>query len=248
MTVVNLGKAQQNDVYEGEVILFKQPSEECCLFVGGLAPDVTTEELYESFSKYGLINSCQIIADTDVNLFYAFVRYYSVYDAREAKRNLNRYKFRGVACKIEFKRRRALPASAEYTDLPIQCCIELLSHFIGFDQYSTTILSLTQLSFEQTPEGLYRCEYRAVVRLTFKKDGRKVDGIGSAQKDGWNKGEVLDFCKKIAVTEARKSAFSLLAIVRLPDGKTTLHFIQNGLDDWRERHVSAPEVVMPDDA
>jgi len=68
MTVVNVGKTGVDQKgYDGEVILFKQPTDECCLFVGGLTPDITTEELYEPFSKYGLISSCQIIADTDAN-------------------------------------------------------------------------------------------------------------------------------------------------------------------------------------
>jgi len=127
-----------------------------------------------------------------------------------------------------------------------------MNYYIGFENYSTSLIALQQVVLERIPSGLYKAEYRAVVRLTFKLDGKFVDGVGSSTHEAADRGEVIWYCKKNAVTDARKAAFSLLAIVLLihqqqdtnnADNfnqpaqpsfrfKATLHFLDRELADW----------------
>jgi hypothetical protein len=132
------------------------------------------------------------------------------------------------------RKQQKAPLDSQYLnhDLPLNKSVELLNYYIGFENYCTSLLELQQTLMEQTPQGMYRMEFRAVVRFTYKPSGQSLDGIGTAQREGYNKAEVLEMCKKTAVSEARKSAYSLLAIVRLNSGKISLHFIENGIRDW----------------
>jgi recombination DNA repair RAD52 pathway protein len=85
--------------------------------------------------------------------------------------------------------------------------------------------------------SLYKCIYLCKVRITLK-DGRMLEVTGKATGGSRDRGTVIEFAKKNAVTDARKSAFQRMAIIVLGDEKVAVHFLDASLDEWEDEQPS----------
>lgn len=230
-------KAQRTISSQGEVILFKTPLDDSCLYVNRLHRDTTDDELRETFSRYGLLHDLRLYeTDSEDRPYnYAFVRYYSVWSAIKALHYLERIKFHGVTCKVIMKKRN-LQNERKQLPLTIQRCIDVANYYIGFDGWSSSIVTLApaeELSFD-APTKMYKCVFKCVVRYSFKSYDRVLEAIGFGMHEGLQRGETIEYAKKKAVTEAYKNAFQSMAIILLRTGKVALHFLDTSVDQWTD--------------
>ncbi|KAM9301525.1 RNA-binding protein 4B-like [Gastrophryne carolinensis] len=81
------------------------------LYVGGLLPGCTNDELREKFEEYGSVLECDVIRD------YAFVHMEKAEEALEAIKNLNGYDFKGKRMYVQLStsRQRINPGMGERT-------------------------------------------------------------------------------------------------------------------------------------
>jgi recombination DNA repair RAD52 pathway protein len=56
----------------------------------------------------------------------------------------------------------------EEVDLPAAKSIALVNHYLGFDGWSSEIVTLRVDAIEMTPAGVWTCACSAIVRLQFK--------------------------------------------------------------------------------
>jgi len=105
----------------------------------------------------------------------------------------------------------------------------LANHFLGFNQWSTSILGLNQeeFSYDEATQS-FRCQYVCKVKLILR-DGRSTEVIGRATAAGKEKHTVVEFAKKNSLTDARKKAFQNLVIIRLKS-KIAVHFLTDPID------------------
>jgi len=94
---------------------------------------------------------------------------------------------------------------------------------MGFDGWSSHLITLALAEPLTTTEtGLLRGVYKCVVRLSFRKDDRMLTAIGFGVEEAKQRGQVIEFAKKKAVTEAYKNAFASMALVILRNGKVAV--------------------------
>lgn len=96
---------------------------------------------------------------------------------------------------------------------------------MGFDGWSSHLITLTPAEPITTnpATGLLRGVHKCVVRLSFKKDERVLTAIGFGVEEARQRGQVIEFSKKKAVTEAYKNAFASLALIHLRSGKVAMY-------------------------
>jgi RNA recognition motif-containing protein len=161
---------------------------------------------------------------------FAFVKYYSKKSAVEAQQKMDKFPFHGKPCKLRFS--SSSKARTRDMALDINRSIELLNYYVGFNEWSSSILALNQelLEFDESTMH-FRCTYACNTSISLR-DGRSIEGIGQATSGGNDRSTVIEFAKKNAVTDSRKNAFSLIALVLLGEGKTAVHFLSDGLQQW----------------
>ena len=129
-------------------------------------------------------------------------------------------------------------------ELPAAKAIELMNHFLGFNGWTSEILSLGAVG-EGTAIGF---EARVVVRVA----SSDVESMASAVGDcgtcmaGAAGAEVGARRKKTAVTNAVKAALARLAIIAFPSGKVAVRAIEMPADAALSRaraSVAAPPVA-----
>jgi RNA recognition motif-containing protein len=210
---------------EVEVIFFKSPEEKSVLFVEHLTPKLSKNEVEDLFSQFGLLYDVSLFQfeGSSADTKHAFVKYYSRNDALNALKNVPRHLFR----KINFSKSKKTRKSSI---LDIGKSVELANHFIGFNQWSTSILSLTQeeMSFDEATQ-LFHVRYSCKVKLVLR-DGRSTEGVGAATGGSRNKDVAMEFAKKNALTDARKKVFQNLVIVKMKN-KVLIHFLTDPIPD-----------------
>lgn len=72
------------------------------LFVGNLEADVTERELRDLFSPYGRIECVDIKVQRSINTAYAFVKFFTIIDAMNAKNDMHGRKYGNIKLKIGF--------------------------------------------------------------------------------------------------------------------------------------------------
>jgi RNA recognition motif-containing protein len=208
------------------------PSEESTLFVANIPSEIEEEELEEIFGKYGILHEVHSFEVDNPTIptppsKCAFVRYYSVVSAKKALKATHGQILNKKKLKVIFAKKRKLEDSAtrDY-DLPFHKCIELVNYYLGFHTWSSSIVSMEKIQYEQRKEDrLFSCTYRCTVRLTLREDNRSVEGIGEGTAIDSDKGEVVDKAKKTALTNARRNAFARTVLIVLDNGKVAVHFL-----------------------
>lgn len=77
------------------------------------------------------------------------------------------------------------------------------------------------MQFDQSTD-LFTCAYECSIRFSFRDD-RIVEAKGQATRASKDKSNAVEFAKKNAVSDAKKKAFQLLALVLLPNGKVAVY-------------------------
>lgn len=96
-------EALQGTVLRGSAlkIEFAKPAKQCkSLWVGGIGPSVTKEELEEQFLRFGKMQEFKFLRDRNT----AFVDYLRIEDATEALKNLNGKRIGGDQIRVDYLR------------------------------------------------------------------------------------------------------------------------------------------------
>jgi RNA recognition motif-containing protein len=244
-----------------EVILFRIPRDDSNLIVFNLPLHTTEDELIKLFSSSGLIDSImmrekELSADSyaaalnnNQQLLYAFIKYYSQYEAIVAKKLYNNYNYKGNKLKVQFVQRNKgnCPNEANSAHSSTQLdnsralsfnrCVSVANYFLGYNAWSCRINEILAYDHEihhnlscshdhasselHSAENNYQYSYVATVQLIIKGN---VDITSSAVYHGVDNN--LSHIKKCAVTLAYKSLFHNLAIIRLKEGQSYVRAIE----------------------
>jgi len=127
------------------------------------------------------------------------VKYYAILHAKQAQRALRGVEIRGKRIKVVFLKKRTNEYSNRDYDLSIDKCFDLANGFIGYNKWTSNIVSLERLEMTEN-EGKYNARFQCIIRHTLRDIGQFVDGTGEGMHIDDTVGAALDYSKKKAVT------------------------------------------------
>jgi hypothetical protein len=237
----------------------------------GNPPANSDAELKALFSTYGLVYSAKLvpaatatdstqapITDTQKESAraYGFVTFFAVSAAQLAYKLVRKdMKRDGSSMYVQFSRKRKREGPEEGVErdkipLSIHASLELANHYIGFDNWSSSIEGPIERiqpaecakEVEELARKLYEerkthsklpsidkavvVAYKAKVVHKFE-GGRSVTAEGHGMAIGATLVEAIPMAKKIAVTHARKAAFCRTVIV-IMNNKVGVRILANG--------------------
>lgn len=232
--------ASTHSIHAVEVIKFEIPQDSCKIFVGNLSQMVVEDDLTSLFRPFGLLYQIRLFKtalneqsldgdssdgcvgnNTSAN-GYAIVTMFSA-QAAIASLELDGTLLHGRRLKVNKLRRKpvesALPTESK-ANILLQAskCIDLMNYYFCM-RWTSSIISMDCLGMQQESDqpaqvrGSFRCQIRLVIDKS-----TEIFGVGNGECVG-ELYEVVQKGKKTALSNARKDAFSRLAIVCLPSGK-----------------------------
>ncbi|NXY78544.1 RDM1 protein, partial [Glareola pratincola] len=224
-----------------EVVEFRVPAgSHQTLLVWGLEPELGLEcSLFSAFSKFGPLYSVRAHRNAAVAGpgYYAIVKFYSAGDARRAQRACNGQRlFQKSPLKVcvctkqkEFQQRVLALNSNK--------CQELANHYLGFNGWSSRIITLQNVSGfdgenEELGETLQKrsVKYLCAVEVTVPHHRVRTRGVALGEADVENSGDPLEFvtasrrAQKVAVGKALSCAFQKILLVVLENGKVAVEY------------------------
>lgn len=203
------------------------------LVVQNISPLTSYEKLALCFSEFGLVST--IVLRCEDGAQWATVQYFSRAECEAGKlccdgRLLDNRRLR-VYLLPPMEAGRSNPHDAPV--LRTSGAIEMMNHFIGFNQWSHSITQLENLHAtdqveafvaETTKRGAKMA--RAIARVRVVCPGEVTverEALGSSSSDAVC--EARSYAQKAAVTNALHAALACLAIVRWPSGKAVVRVL-----------------------
>ncbi|XP_060095103.1 RAD52 motif-containing protein 1 [Heteronotia binoei] len=208
------------------------------LLVLGLETNATEHALYLAFSAFGPLYSVRLHRNAAVAGpgYYALVKYYSTRDASRAQLACNRQPlFQKSALKVCLCTRQR-PFPQQNLALNSHKCQELANHYLGFNSWSSRIVTLQDISgFEENEEedsrallASQRCKYLCIQELTIPQHSICARGVGVAETPVDPSQGFLTATRsaqKLAAQKALSDAFQKIVLVVLENGKVAVEFI-----------------------
>jgi RNA recognition motif-containing protein len=229
-----------------EIITFKTPTELSTLYVSNIPNDASNEALLGVFAPFGLLHEIYLFEHENSSHMSGYVRYYSVRTAKEAQRATHNMELLGRKLTVNFCKKRPSSDEQRQFDLPVSRAVQLANFYIGFNKWTSSIISMERLEFGKREDYLlFFCSYKCIVKFTLREDGRFVYGVGEGSAESADRGDVVDIAKKSALTKARKDAFSKTLIIVLASGKVIVHFSGTRLpfEEWDENTNTTPTTL-----
>ncbi|XP_077773607.1 RAD52 motif-containing protein 1-like isoform X4 [Podarcis muralis] len=223
-----------------EIVEFRVPDGNGrTLLVLGLETDASEHALYLTFSAFGPLYSVRVHQNAPVAGpgYYALVKFYSARDASKAQCACNqRPLFQKSPLKVCLCTRQR-PFSQQGLGLSSYRCRELANHFLGFNSWSSRIITLQNISgFEdeendveevRTSPRSRNAKYLCIQELTFPRYGIRTRGIGLAELNVDPSQEFLlaaNNIQKLAVHRALSDAFQKILLIVLENGKVAVEY------------------------
>ncbi|NXP46870.1 RDM1 protein, partial [Heliornis fulica] len=222
-----------------EVVEFRVPAGSAqTLLVWGLEPESGLEHsLFLAFSKFGPLYSVRVHRNAAVAGpgYYAVIKFYSAGDAGRAQRACNGQRlFQKSPLKVcVCTRQKGFHQQA--LALNSNKCQELANHYLGFNGWSSRIITLQNLSgFDSENEELGKAvqkrsvKYLCAVEVTVPNHGVCTRGVALGEADIENSEDPLEFVtasrrvQKLAVGKALANAFQKILLVVLENGKVAV--------------------------
>ncbi|XP_063071262.1 RAD52 motif-containing protein 1 [Engraulis encrasicolus] len=251
---------------EVDIIEFRIPTENNkTLFVWDILPEYSEAHIYEAvwniFSAFGALYLVKVSPNATLAQpgFYAMVKFYSAAHASKAQRATDRTcLFQRSPVKVRLSTKVNPSFGINPRPLSHARCQELANHYLGFNGWSTHILTMKDFSSCSAPGGagldallrgqseatgsqeLY-LKYGCVVELTLPQHGASCRGIGVTEEplDGDDRPEVVLLkrgkLQKWARDKAVVNAFERVMLIVLGNGKVAVEC------------RSDPDEVFPDD-
>ncbi|NXD87677.1 RDM1 protein, partial [Halcyon senegalensis] len=224
-----------------EVVEFRVPTGSArTLLVWGLEPEPGLEHsLFSAFSKFGLLYSVRAHRNAAVAGpgYYAIIKFYSAGDAGRAQRTCNGQRlFQNSPVKVcvctkqkEFQQQVLALNSTK--------CQELANHYLGFNGWSSRIITLQNVSgFDGENDELGKTfrkrsvKYLCALEVMLPQHGVHTRGVALGEADVEDVEDPLEFVtatkrvQKLAVGKALSSAFQKILLVVLENGKVAVEY------------------------
>ncbi|XP_033121623.1 RAD52 motif-containing protein 1-like [Anneissia japonica] len=218
---------------EAELIEFKRPLERTkTLYITGISNKFTESEcvahLKSLLDKHGLIydilvfrpkqNEAGTSAATGISNSYAFVKFYSTKAVAQAKAAIHlKHMLDGQFLKADYPKGSKILDTKK--DLFIEKCYELANYYLGFNGWSSQIISLSEYTeADEKDVASYVCN----ARILFRFHDVSSDGVGLGQvafSSSESKMTAIKKAKRVACNRAYENAFSKCSLVVLNNGK-----------------------------
>ncbi|NXM76112.1 RDM1 protein, partial [Serilophus lunatus] len=224
-----------------EVLEFRVPAGSArTLLVWGLEPQPDLERsLFSAFSRFGLLYSVRAHSNAAVAGpgYYGVIKFYSAGDASRAQRACNGQRLfqksplKVCVCTKQRMFQQQAPA------LSSNKCQELANHYLGFNGWSSRIITLQNVSgFDgENEEGGEASQKRSLqflcaLEVTLPNHGIRSRGVALGEAGTGNGQDPLEFltatrrAQKLAVGKALSGAFQKILLVVLENGKVAVEY------------------------
>ncbi|XP_062846929.1 RAD52 motif-containing protein 1 [Trichomycterus rosablanca] len=241
---------------EADIIEFRVPTENNkTIFIWDIQPSFSEAFIYESlwsvYSSFGALYLLKVCPNAAVASpgFYALVKFYSAVQASKAQRTTDKQTlFQDVPLKVRLSTKQNPTFLSGSPSLSHSKCLELANHYLGYNGWSTHIITLKDISkcadagwSPDTDDEGELIKYGCFVELTLPQHGVTCRGIGVAEEVVdqekaleerlWKRGQLMKWAKDKAVV----AAFEKVLILVLGNGKVA---VECRFD---------PEEVLPDE-
>ncbi|NXX17001.1 RDM1 protein, partial [Podargus strigoides] len=222
-----------------EVVEFRVPAGSAqTLLVWGLEPQPGLEHsLFSAFSKFGPLYSVRAHRNAAVAGpgYYAIIKFYSAGDASRAQHTCNGQRlFQKSPLKVCVCTKQK-GVQQQVLALNSNKCQELANHYLGFNGWSSRIITLQNVSgFENEDLGKTlqkrSVKYLCAVEVTMPHHGVRSRGVALGEADVENSEDPLEFVtasrrvQKLAVGKALSSAFQKILLIVLENGKVAVEY------------------------
>ncbi|NXN26093.1 RDM1 protein, partial [Nycticryphes semicollaris] len=224
-----------------EVVEFRVPAgSDKTLLVWGLESEPCLEHsLFSAFSRFGPLYSVRAHRNAAVAGpgYYAVIKFYSAGDASRAQRTCNGQKlFQKSPLKVCVCTKEK-GFQQQVLALNSNKCQELANHYLGFNGWSSRIITLQNVSGfdgenEELDETLQKrsMKYLCALEVTLPNHGVRTRGVALGEADIENSEDPLEFitasrrAQKLAVGKALSSAFQKILLVVLENGKVAVEY------------------------
>ncbi|NXK48905.1 RDM1 protein, partial [Chauna torquata] len=195
--------------------------------------------LFSVFSKFGLLYSVRAHRNAAVAGpgYYAIIKFYSAGDAGRAQHACNGQRlFQKSPLKVCVCTKQK-GFQQQVLALNSNRCQELANHYLGFNGWSSRIITLQNVSgFDDENGEVGRklqkrsVKYLCAVEVTLPNHGVCTRGVGLGEADVENSEDPLDFVtatrrvQKLAAGKALSSAFQKILLVVLENGKVAVEY------------------------
>ncbi|XP_026882540.2 RAD52 motif-containing protein 1 isoform X2 [Electrophorus electricus] len=193
---------------EVDIIEFKVPTENNkTIFIWDIQPSLSEAFIYErvwrAYSAFGALYLVKVCPAVRARGFYALVKFYSSAQASKAQRATDKQcLFQTVPLKVHLSTKQNPAFLFGTKALSHAKCLDLANHYLGYNGWSTRIVTLKELSDYTAVSGNSDAQaqgkllkFGCVVELTIPQHGVTCRGVGVAE-------EVIDLEKgngKVAV-------------------------------------------------
>ncbi|NXU48340.1 RDM1 protein, partial [Turnix velox] len=224
-----------------EVLQFRVPAgSRYTLLVWGLEEEAGLEHsLFSAFSKFGPLYSLKTHRNAAVAGpgCYAVVKFYSAGDARRAQLACNGQKlFQKSPLKVCLCTKQK-GFQQQVLALSSNKCQELANHYLGFNGWSSRIITLQNMSgFDGENEDLGETsqkpsvKYLCAVEVTLPHHGLRSRGVALSEVDVESSEDPLQFvtatrrAQKLAAGKALSCAFQKILLIVLENGKVAVEY------------------------
>ncbi|NXI53759.1 RDM1 protein, partial [Chloroceryle aenea] len=200
--------------------------------------------LFSAFSRFGPLYSVRAHRNAAVAGpgCYAIVKFYSAGDAGRAQRVCNGQRlFQKSPVKVGEQNGQSLSNQssllARVLALNSTKCQELANHYLGFNGWSSRIITLQNVSgFDEENEELGKTfqkrsvKYLCALEVMLPQHGVRARGVALGEADVENAEDPLEFVmatrrvQKLAVGKALSNAFQKILLVVLENGKVAVEY------------------------
>ncbi|XP_019627112.1 PREDICTED: RAD52 motif-containing protein 1-like [Branchiostoma belcheri] len=258
-----MGPEKQQHVPSLELVEFVRPyTSDKILYVSKISSQLSEGEVYfrlcKAFEPYGLINDVHVVKPSvrlqtategqqeERSYYYAFVKFYLARDAAKARAGLNGKYLIGrqpilVQHATKMKKREPSP-------LPFSKCLDLANHFLGFDGWSSHVVSFGQdpESPQHDPNSL---RYICVMKIEIRGWDLSCGGVGLGEKtiDPTRPEErvsLIGAAMKTAVNRALQNAFQKVILIVMDNKKVAVE-INNTVPDGIPNSTEGEAHMVP---
>ncbi|KAM8824303.1 RAD52 motif-containing protein 1 isoform 2-T2 [Synchiropus picturatus] len=217
-----------------EILEFVVPVESNkTLFVWNIEPSQTEaqlqEKLFANFSGFGPLYMLKVCHSDPLSSsgFYAVIKFYSASQASQAQRHTDGQPlFQSLPLKVRLASKQSREHQSEGPPLGHAKCTELANHFLGFNSWSSEIITLKQLTEDDDDEeeeeegGRRTLRFGCLMQLTFPQHGRTTRGAAVVEETFTCAGPEMLLQKrcqlqKLVRHKALAEAFRSVLLVRL---------------------------------
>ncbi|XP_034046297.1 RAD52 motif-containing protein 1 isoform X2 [Thalassophryne amazonica] len=228
------------------------------LLIWDIEPSLTAAQIHvalcQVFSTFGPLYLVKVCPNAPVASpgFYAIIKFYSAAQASKAQRQTDgQMLFQTSPLKVRLSSRQTPSTLSRSTRLLSHThCLDLANHCLGFNSWSSHVITLKELSDDDDEElldGQRRFRFCCLIQLTFPHHGQTTRGVAVVEDTFMDTGPELVLQKrgklqKSVREEALVQAFSTVLLVLLGNRKVMVEVKQNSNQFLHELTEGAMQV------